>query len=208
MHLGHVNHSWRFIPKTISFLSKSSNEELREDETTLSILLLLSTWIESIIYTVLWEEIRYRLILSKRNGGSFESRMLLEVASKLEKATFSDFLELSEIILGKKLSSYAPPEDWRAIRVIFAFRNKVMHGKPMKRTYSSGTITFSGINKEVFDYLVSKHMDTKQLYTRKVGNHFIKIVEDFTLTMMKETESPEESLYDEYLALIESLKEP
>ena len=136
------NHSWQYLPKIVySLHSQESNEQ----GTNLAIILLLPVWIESIVYTVLNEHLYFSKTKFKGERESMAKRVMQDILNYLEKASWGDYSHLSELIFGKKLDKFVDNNTWRAVKMLYEFRNKVAHGKPFLGRYSSGNIELDGV---------------------------------------------------------------
>ena len=65
-------------------------------------------------------------------SSSFEDRLLIDLRKRLENASWAQYVELFELITGKKLNAHTQNETWKAIIVLFQMRNMLTHGKTIE----------------------------------------------------------------------------
>ncbi len=114
---------------------------------------------------------------------------------KLNKATWTTYISIFDLLLGEKISSKMDNENWKAINILFSFRNMLVHGREIEINYfeENGQIMAEspfGFRK-VFDFLKEKnlldisfapHLNSVDILNKNVVNflyeNLIKFIED------------------------------
>lgn len=114
---------------------------------------------------------------------------------KLSKATWATYIKVFDLLLGESLTNRIENENWKAINILFNFRNMLVHGKEIQIDYfeDGGKIGVESPNgfKKTFEYLKEKKLLNVSLSPRLnsvdmlnsdvvdfLYNHLIKFIEN------------------------------
>lgn len=185
---------WLYYPSLINW--KISQRNLLDIETkdyliytiNASILIDLTTFIEGISYEM------QSTVFFKRldNIDKFQRNLFKYFDNKLNSSTWTNYVEFFDLILGEKLVKKIDNEKWKAISVLFNFRNSLVHGKEIEILYeginNEPSIQAYDRHKKVFEYLKEKklidltfkpHLNSVNLLNNNVVDHFFKSTTNF-----------------------------
>jgi hypothetical protein len=152
-------------------------------------MILLST---TIIESVLFDLLNLTLENSHPNNKLLE-RIVINQLNRLDKASWNDSLQLVEIVYGKKLNTCVDPELWKAIGLLFTYRNLLIHGKPIAvESHQNGPLVESeylGQFNQIHSFLVEKGILQKKetgILLNTVTNFFWNCTKRFVLMVSEE----------------------
>lgn len=152
----------------------------------ISSIILLCSYLESTLYYILSAIVRKNM---KETETSLYLKLLNNCDDKIYKASWSQYIELSDLIFQKSLDKYTSNETWKGISILFNIRNFLVHGKLVKARYLMKQYRFetefSGLLMKVINYLYEnkvirgKVYSSEKILSNQVINHFIKKVSLF-----------------------------
>ena len=79
---------------------------------------------------------------------------------KSEKAQFLESISIYSIIVGREIKDLLGNELWKSIKMLFTFRNKLVHGKIIQIFNSESDKGMEVLNsyKIIYDYLIEKKL--------------------------------------------------
>lgn len=156
--------TWLYYPSLIKW--KITNRDLLDKEekkhliSTINASLItdLSTFWEGIVFEM-QTEIFFDRFEHQKN--KFNNSLTDYFDKKLSKATWINYIEYFDLLLGEKLSSKTENENWKAINMLFSYRNMLVHGKEIEIHYyeENGIIKSESPygHKNIFEFLKSKN---------------------------------------------------
>lgn len=185
---------WLYYPSLINW--KISQRDLVDVETkdylvytiNASILIDLATLIEGISY-----EMQSTIFFQRLdNKDKFQWNIFKHFDNKLNNSTWANYVEFFDLLIGEKLVGKIDNEKWKAISVLFNFRNSLVHGKEIEILYkdinNDPSVEAYVRHKKVFEYLKEKrlvdltfkpHLNSVNLLNNNVIDHFFKSTIDF-----------------------------
>lgn len=154
----------------------------------LSITILLCTYIESSLNELLLSVIKN---FKKKAENESYLRLLNNLEKRLSRATWTQYVEIGQIILPHPLIYYTDNDTWKGISILFKLRNQLIHGKNIKATIESDNqvlqLKYSGIYKIAYDYFKEKSIlrpnelnsRNHKILSTRTTNHFIEIGQSF-----------------------------
>jgi hypothetical protein len=139
------------------------------------------------------------------NIASVSIRISKKLDSEIKKATWNNLAtDLSEHILGKKLSDFVPSDTWKSINSLIQMRNIVAHGSNivlpayLSKQEDNSFLVMIDLEdgKAAFNDLVSRDLCSKraesidEIFTPKVSEHYRKMVYKFC-DELKNSEAPQ-----------------
>jgi len=185
---------WLYYPSLINW--KISQRDLVDKESkdyliytiNASILIDLTTFIEGITYEM-QSTIFFQRLDSK---DKFQRNIINYFDNKLNNSTWTNYVEFFELLIGEKLVTKIDNEKWKAISVLFSFRNSLVHGKEIEILYTDingePSVESYDRHKKVFEYLKEKklidltfrpHLNSVNLLNNNVVDHFFKSTIEF-----------------------------
>lgn len=104
-------------------------------------------------------------------------RVLYDYSEQLENATWSRYLKIFEIITGYSISESLEPTIFKAVSIMFQYRNQLAHGNEIVITFidSSGP---GEIKPNSRYHKILKYGEEKKLVTVDYANHNFNILTD------------------------------
>jgi len=175
-------YNWHYYPKMIAW--KIENRNLLEDNSelrntiNLSILIDLTTFIEGFLTKILNNTIDKR----QDKDNLFSKKIIEHYKLKITELTWSKYNEYVELILGNKLSQITNNETYKAINILFTFRNLVVHANDLRIHYhQNGTkedyYSDSKFNS-IIDFLKEKKLADWNLATLFKNDGVINFIND------------------------------
>lgn len=134
----------------ISYLISTINASLIND---------MATFWEGIVFEM-QSEIFYTRF--DKNKGKFQKSLSNYFDSKLGNATWINYLEYFDLLLGEKLVARIECENWKTVNIMFSYRNMLVHGKEIEMHYfkdEGGLYAESPYGfKKIFDFLKEKNL--------------------------------------------------
>jgi hypothetical protein len=178
---------WLYYPSLINWKISQRNLVDKESKDYLiytinaSILIDLTTFIEGISYEM-QSTIFFQRLDSK---DKFQRNIINYFDNKLNNSTWTNYVEFFELLIGEKLVTKIDNEKWKAISVLFSFRNSLVHGKEIEILYTDingePSVESYDRHKKVFEYLKEKklvdltfkpHLNSVNLLNNNVVDHF------------------------------------
>lgn len=128
-------YNWHYYPQMIKW--KIENRNLLENKSelrntiNLSILIDLTTFLEGFLTKVL------NVVIDKRQDENnlFSKKIIEHYREKVSELTWSKYNEYTDLILGKKISQITSNETYKAINILFIFRNLIIHANDLQIHY-------------------------------------------------------------------------
>lgn len=154
----------------------------------ISISILLCSYVESVLYELL------RMIIEKRKKETTNvsyQKLLDNALEKLTKASWTQYLEICEILLPTSLNRYTDNESWKGISLLFNLRNIIVHGKTVKSKLlfkdNKFEIEYSGVFEKAMQYFREQKVlkghqlksSNHKILSTQATIHFIKITDKF-----------------------------
>lgn len=128
-------YNWHFYPQMINWKINNRNLILKEpalkNAINLSILIDLTTFHEGILTKVLINAIEKR----QDKTDIFSTKIIKNYKERIKDLTWSKYNEYVELILGKKISEITTNENYKAVNILFDFRNLIVHANDLKIHY-------------------------------------------------------------------------
>lgn len=178
---------WLYYPSLIKWKINNRNILEKSEKGFLintinaSILIDLTTFLEGIVYEM-QTEIFFDRFDHKNN---FENSLFEHFDKKLNNATWTNYIEYFEIILGEKLINKIESDNWKCISLLFNYRNSLVHGKEIEVHYyeNNNDLNAESPNnfKSIFLYLkemklidlsFEPYLNTVNLLNNNVVDHF------------------------------------
>lgn len=120
-----------FYPELIEWKIKSRNESNTGDlNSTLNFSIIIDC--ACLIELALNSIINELLINSNLSEDEVKNRLLEMLMEKHEKGQFNDYITIYEILIGKSPKKIVDEELWKSIKILFQYRNKLVHGNSME----------------------------------------------------------------------------
>jgi hypothetical protein len=186
---------WLYYPSLIKW--KIANRDSVDNEKkdylvptiNASLITDLSTFWEGIVFEMQTEIFFDRF---EHRKDKFNNSLTDYFDKKLSKATWTNYIEYFDLLLGEKLSGKIENENWKAINMLFSFRNMLVHGKEIEIHYyeENGIVKSESPygHKSIFEFLKSKnlldlsyspHLNSVDMLNNKVVDFFHENVIDF-----------------------------
>jgi uncharacterized protein YutE (UPF0331/DUF86 family) len=185
---------WLYYPSLIKWKISQRNQLDIETKDYLiytinaSILIDLATFIEGIAC-----EMQSTIFFQRLdNRDKFQWNLFKHFDNRLNNSTWTNYVEFFDLLLGEKLVSKIDNEKWKAISVLFNFRNSLVHGKEIEILYedinNEPTVEAYDRHKKVFEYLKEKklidltfkpNLNSVNLLNNNVVDHFFQATIDF-----------------------------
>lgn len=177
-----------FIPNSVNSLLKTRADENDTEfyqKHSYTILILISTWIESMMYEMLISNLR----LPCASDGQFHTRLVKEIAERIEDASLSEYQHLCKIVMGYSVDKIVGNENWKGIKTLYKFRNVAVHGRPIK--YLADTTSLEPIKDRYVDvkkYLLEKGVidPSQTLHSKNVVEHFLQVAKVSAIKLSEE----------------------
>lgn len=180
-----------YLISHIHWLNKIRKTSKQADVVTginISISILLCSYVEAVLF-----EILSRLVVERKKVTTDSSyqKLLDNTLDKISKASWTQYLELCEVLLPTPLHRYTDNETWKGITILFNLRNLIVHGKAVSsKLLVKGDkleIEYSGVLEKIMNYFKEqKVLKTNQLkssnhkiLSTQATVHFIKITDKF-----------------------------
>ncbi|MGD1046525.1 MAG: hypothetical protein ABR936_14550, partial [Bacteroidota bacterium] len=161
----------------------------------ISISILLCSYVESMLY-----EILLAILVERKKETSDKSylKLLDNITKRLAKASWTQYLEICEIVLEKPLHSYTDNETWKGVTLLFNIRNIIVHGKNVNADLlfkdNKFEVIYAGIFETAVDYFKEQKIlkknqmnsSTHKIFSTQTTNHFIKLIDKFVDNIMIE----------------------
>lgn len=176
-------------------LRKSTKEEDVITGINLSISILLCTYIESVLYELLSYIIHDRI---NRTDDAAYKKLLKNTLTKLSKASWTQYLDIFEVILPKPVNNYTDNETWKGISLLFNLRNVMVHGKSLNSKLvlknDKIEVEYIGIYEKAMIYFKEQKVllphqlssSSHKILSTRATKHFIKITEKFVDKVSRE----------------------
>lgn len=182
-------HPFAFYPEIIQWkLHQKENIEIDHLKLSIAISIIIdcACLVEGVLNTINKE-------LIKDSGvkyGTLSQRLLELLEQRFEKGQFTDYINVYNTLIGKDVRELMGNELWKTIRILFTFRNNLVHGNVIEISeYKSKR----GIRNEVynnyksiFDYIKEKKLVDQfkedpdyLLFNDSILIHFYKSSIDF-----------------------------
>jgi len=154
-----------------------------------SLIIEMATFWEGIVF-----EMQSEIFFDRFGQGAdgFHESLNRYFDKKLSNATWTTYIEYFDLLIGGKLANKIENENWKAIQVMFNFRNMLVHGKEIEVQYydDNGRLhadspygfnkTFQFLNeKKLLDLSFKPHMNTVDMLNESVVNFFYANVIQF-----------------------------
>lgn len=174
--------------------------KLRGDEEDYSInftlIILFTTFLESVLYDLLNQTIGESFDLETIDG-----RLANNISTKINKANWTEFTQLADLVLNKGLKDCVDAELWNSIQILFDYRNQIIHGKSFifeKSTKDGKTIhEYKGKYQKIYNFLNEKKLldvEAPGLLSSKIVDYFWERSKDFSLKVAKELQNSENGI--------------
>ncbi len=185
----YTTYLWLILFKQVYFLKEQRQKNTAAKDLqgiNISIIILLTTCIESFLYTILSDV----LALESEYGKNLLSKRVIDdLKVQIGQASWSDLVGFTSIITGKKLNKYFSSLLWEKIGILFRLRNKLVHGKNIKKKISNLKDEYQEFYKDILkDLKRIKLVEKEQAEIFSIGtiDNFIKVAEDFIGILAKE----------------------
>jgi len=178
---------WTSIPNFIKWLQILRKKSKHSHSINLTIILHSATLIEGLLFDMLESEMG-RPVRTKR----LEDRLLIELIRRLENSTWTQYIEIFELVANKKLSSFTNNQTWKGINALFHLRNMLTHGKSFELKFYKDNPKEPKITTKysnIVNYLKEvKVINTKEkgynpklmsIITNESADHFYKLTDKF-----------------------------
>lgn len=154
----------------------------------ISITILLCSYIESVLNELL------NMIIEKRKIETSDKsyiKLLDNTFEKLNKASWTQYQEICEILLPIPINRYTNNEIWKGISILFNLRNIIVHGKAIKSKLfyknEKFEVEYSGIFERAMLYFKEQKVlkpnqiksSKHKILSTQATIHFIKITDKF-----------------------------
>jgi hypothetical protein len=157
--------------------------------------ILLCFYVEGMLY-----EILQAIIVKRKDETSDNSylKLLDNITKRLEKANWTQYLEIWKVVLEKPLYSYTDNETWKGVQLLFNIRNIIVHGKNVNSKLlfkdNKFEIEYMGIFETAVDYFKERKIikkrqvnsSTHKIFSTQTTNHFVKLIDKFIDNIMME----------------------
>lgn len=153
----------------------------------------MATFWEGIVFEM-QTEIFFERFAQREDG--FQKSLNDYFDNKLSNATWSNYLEYFDLLLGEKLVGKMSNENWKSINAMFSFRNMLVHGKEIEIHYYEHNGKLHAESpygfKKIFDFLkenklldfsFSPHLNTIDMLNKKVVDFFYENMITFIETL-------------------------
>lgn len=153
-------HPSSFYPELIEWklnqLDEMNDSEDIYNSLSISIIIDCACLAEGVINTISKELLR----VSTGEDDSIQSRLVAMIEEKAERASFNESINTLIVLLDKRRDEIFSNELWKAIKMMFTFRNKLVHGKIIEILDSekdNGREVY-GSYKGIYEYLLEKKL--------------------------------------------------
>lgn len=209
---------WQLLLKQVCDfqLNRKSNSNIKDIRgLNISIIILLTTCIESFLYEILSQIV---LIEKEQAKSDFDYRIFSDLKNKLDKASWTDLADLTLLITGKKLTEYCKNSDWEKILILYKLRNKLVHGKNIQIYKDGQNEEYIGVYTNlitVMRKLKLIELNGNDIFSYSVNNNLILATKAFIKTIFESFSAKFDSynedgflndICDEGIFFIENLK--
>lgn len=145
---------------------KNSNPKINS-AINYNVILQCATFIEGSICQILDSIIEFRkgqLNLNESLFKDFTIKSLEDIENKIDKAQWGNYPDIFELLLNVKIKDKIDNELWKAIQILFKFRNAITHGNVITIEYHPiESSTESGIQvlrkyRDIYNFLSEKNL--------------------------------------------------
>ena len=161
-----------------------------------SLIVDCASFVEGVIDEVLRKVLYHRQYPAK---DELKYRLITDLENRLENAQWTEYIKVSELIIGKTMSNSLGNDLWKSISTMFVFRNMIVHGKELQIEYYKDSkekirVVVPRKYNTVYGYLIEKRVIIKKIKDRYdridiidnlVIDHFFKISIQFLLKYVK-----------------------
>ncbi len=125
-----------YFPIQLKILSELRKETAYSEENGVAINLLTILSCTAFIEGILFENFE-NVIASERTNQVSEviNNILTKIKNSLSGASFNDYNKISKEVLGQGLNHFTTNSTWEAMKIMFALRNKIVHGDILSIEY-------------------------------------------------------------------------
>jgi len=174
-------YNWHFYPRMIDWKIKNrdsiSHDNDLKNTINVSILIDLTTYIEGLLCNIILK------ILTKKQTDQNE-RITKHLTDTISDLTWSKYNEYFALIFGNKIFEITNDENYKAVNLLFTFRNILVHANDLKINYfydkNRNEDYYSDIPKfnNIINFLREKKLIDWSMSKFKDNDHFNYLIKD------------------------------
>lgn len=159
--------------------------------------------IEGVIFTSLKDHVAdaQRKLVESSADENLYSRIWNDYVMRIESAQFSRYLDLIAIVTGKRIQDSMEKEDFEAMRIMFQFRNQLVHGNEIAfNVHHDGKeilkVASDSKYQSIYEYGKKKNLIKQslkpafvQILTDEYADHFFDMTKRMIVTLIQTVDS-------------------
>ncbi|WP_460219410.1 hypothetical protein [Psychroserpens sp. MEBiC05023] len=189
------SNAWWQLPELNDYLISLRKNNRLEYSLNISIIMNSAIIVEGFLYETIKDHVG-EMVWNK----TISDRLNTEFNKRLDNSSWNELINHFQTVFDFGLNSLTEPENWKAIMILFSFRNMLTHSKPImfsvKMINKKPVMRHLGNYEKVYQFLVEKKLINKidfyesmetELINSKIADFFWNEAQTFINNVVKQS---------------------